>query len=148
MKAYYYFLFRIYRLYKDKNKESDAQALFSATAVSTVIVSFILLFLHGIANYFDLLPMFTNKYSAAFFMIVIGLINHYLFVRGKKFLNCGFQKDKKGGFLIVILILALGILFIVFANINRERIFKERADKVSNESRKESLEGKIRKWFE
>lgn len=148
MKAYYYFLFRIYRLYKDKNKESDAQALFSATAVSTVIVSFILLFLHGVANYFDLLPMFTNKYYAAFFMIVIGFINHYLFVRGRTFLNYGFQKDKKGGILIVSFIIAFGILFIVFTNINRDRIFKERAGKISNEPRKESLEGKIRKWLE
>lgn len=129
-------------------KESDVQTLFSTTAVSTVIVSFILLFLHGIANYFDLLLMFTNKYYAAFFIIVIGFINHYLFVRERKFMKYGFQKDKKGGVLIISFIIAFGILFIVFANINREKIFKERAGKISNEPRKESLEGKIRKWLE
>ena len=148
MKAYYYLLFRIYRLYKDKNKESDAQALFSATAVSTVIVSFIFLFLYGVANYFGFIPIVTNKLTLVFFTIAVGCINYYLFVRGRKFMDFCFQKDKRGGFLIVSFIIILSILFITLANINRDRIFNERAGEISNKPRKESLEGKIRKWFE
>ncbi len=37
---------------------------------------------------------------------------------------------------------------ILVGNINRQKIFKERENTQSNELKKESLEGKIRKWFE
>ena len=148
MKAYYYFLYRIYWMYKNKNKESDIQALYSATAVSTTIISINLVSLYGIADYFDVVAALENKYYVMFIMVIIGCINHYFFVREKKFLNCDFQKDKKGGVLIVAYLFALGILFTTLANINREKIFKERAGKILNAPRKESLEGKIRKWFE
>ena len=127
--------------------EIDDQALFSVTAVSTVIVSLALLLLIGIASYFDLFPMFPNKYYAALFMILIGFINHFLFVRKQKFMNYGFQKDKKGGFFIVFALVAFGVLFILCANINRQKIFKERMENGLNEPRKESLEGKIRQWL-
>lgn len=148
MKAYYYFLFRIYRLYKDKNRESDTQAIFSVTALSTVLLSFIFLFLYGVTSYFGLIPIVTNKSIIILFTVIVGCINYYLFVRGKKFMYFGFEKDKRGGFLIISFITMLAVLFITFANFNRDRVFRENAGKISNEPRKESLEGKIRKWFE
>lgn len=148
MKTYYYFLFRIYRYYKDKQGESDFQALFAATAVSTVVLSFHLIALYIVANYFGLLPIVTNKLIMVLFMVTIGCINHYCFVRERNFLNYDFQKDIKGGFLIVAYIILSLILVLILAQFNREKIFKEEAGKISNEPRKESLEGKIRKWFE
>jgi amino acid transporter len=148
MKAYYYFLFRIYRLYKDKNKESDSQALFSATAVSTTIISINLFSLYGIADYFDVVTALENKYYAMFIMVIIGCINHYFFVREKKFLNYDFRKDRKGGYLIVLYIILSALFAFTEGQYNREKIFHERAGKISTEPRKESLEGKLRKLFE
>ncbi len=148
MKAYYYLLFRIYRLYKDKNKESDNQALYSSTAVSTTILCFNLITIYLLVNYFGLIPIVTNKLIMVLFMVTVGCINHYFFVRERKFLNCDFQKDRKGGFLIVAYIIFTLILVLIVGQYNREKIFQERAGKISTEPRKESLEGKIRKWFE
>lgn len=148
MKAYYYFLFRIYRLYKDKEKESENQALFSATAVSTTTISINLFSIYGIADYFDKLPPLENKYHVIAIMITIGCINHYFFVRGKKFLNYGFRKDKRGGRLIITYIIFTFIFAVTEGHYNREKLFKERAGKISTEPRRESLEGKIRKWLE
>ena len=150
MKAYYYLLFWIYRYYKDKQNENEFEAIFSATSVSTVLVGFVLLFFHGLANYFNLLPMYPNKFYAIMFFIFIGLINYYFVVRKKKFLSFNFHKDRKGGIYIITFIIALSVSFIILANINREKIFKERRENPSIEQieRRPSLEGKIRKWFE
>lgn len=148
MKAYYYLLFRIYRLYKDKNKETDSQALFSATAVSTTILCFNLITIYFLLNYFGLLPIVTNKLIMVLFMVTVGCINHYFFVRERTFLNYCFKKDNKRGFLIVAYIIFSFIVVFIVGHFNRERIFKENVGKISNEPRKESLEGKIRKLFE
>ncbi|MFC0262376.1 hypothetical protein [Fontibacter flavus] len=148
MKVYYYFLFRIYRLYKDKNKETDSQALFSATAVSTTTLSINVFSFYGVLDYFDLVPTLENKYITILIMLIFGWINHYFFVRERKFLNYGFQKDKKGGFLIVAYLILSVFFAVTEAQFNRKKIFKENVGQISNEPRKESLEGKIRKWFE
>ncbi|MDR7131003.1 hypothetical protein J2X69_003362 [Algoriphagus sp. 4150] len=147
-RAYYYFLFRIYWYYKDKVKENDATALFSVTAVSTTLISINLLFLYGVMDNFNFTPMLTNKYYTVFIMVSIGFVNHYLFVRNKKFLNYGFEKDRKGGIYIVIYIILSFVFSFVEGKYNREKIFEGRADEISNEPQKESLEGKIRKWFD
>lgn len=148
MNAYNYILFRIYRFFIDQRKESNNQALFSVVVVSTVIVSYVFLFLLGIANYFDLLPMFSNKYYVALFTIIIGAINYYFFIKNKNFLNFNFKKDVNGGIIIVSLVLLFSVVFIIFANINRHKIFEDRRNNISNEVEEESLEGNIYKWLE
>lgn len=129
-------------------KESDAQALFSATAVSTTILCFNLIAIYLLVNYLGLIPIVTNKLIMVLFIVTVGCINHYFFVRERKFLSYDFQKDRKGGFLIVAYIIFTLILVLIVGQYNREKIFKKRAGEISNEPRKESLEGKIRKWFE
>lgn len=148
MKFYYYFLFRVYRLYKDKSHETDSQAVFSVTAVSTVILCFFILSLYGVANYLGFRPLFTEKSTTIVFVVVVGIINYFFIIRKKKFLNFNFEKDARGGLLIVLILVLLAAFFIVISNFNRERIFRENKDSKSNQPRKESLEGKIRKWFE
>ena len=101
MKPYYYLLFRIYSLYKDKYKESDTVALFSTIAVSTTILFINITTIYSLTNYFGFIPIITNKIVIVFCIVSIGLINYFSFVRGRKFMNYGFQKDKKGGVLIV-----------------------------------------------
>ncbi|WP_123947359.1 hypothetical protein [Chryseobacterium pennae] len=84
------------------------------------------------------------------FMVIIGFINYYFFVKDKRFLKYGFQKDRKGGIYIIIIFIFLGISLLILSNVNREKIFKERRENPSIEQieRRPSLEGKIRKWFE
>lgn len=150
MKAYYYFLFRIYRYYKDKRNESEFEALFSVMAVSSVILSFHLIGIYIITNYFDLVFIITNKLYMILFMVIMGCINYYFFVRDKKFLNFDFQKDKKGGIFIITYIIFLGISLIILSNINREKIFEERRrnPQIEKTETRKSLIGDIIKWFE
>ncbi len=76
------------------------------------------------------------------------IMNYYLFVRPKKFLECNFNKGVKGGVLIVLFILMIAISNVFIANLNRERIFKkQKFQQIEKVERKPSLEGKIRKWF-
>lgn len=150
MKVYYYLLFRVYRYYKDNQNENDFQALFSVTAVSSVILSFHLIGAYIITNYFDLVPIVTNKFYMILFMVVIGWGNYYFFIKKKEFLNYGFQKDRKGGIYIIIYISSLVALLLILSNINRKKIFEEKkkSPPIEQIEKRPSLEGKIRKWFE
>lgn len=148
MKAYNYFLFRIYKYYTDKENESEKMALFSVTAVSTVMISFVFLILHGVLNYFDLVQSVTNNLLIILFVLIVGVLNYYFFVKNKKFLEYGFLKDKRGGLLVISFILTLGIFFLVLANYNRAKIFEQNVNVVSKESQKESLEAKVKRYFE
>ena len=150
MKVYYYFLFRIYRYYTDKERESNLKALFAASVVSTVIVYFILLSIYGLLNYLDLVPMIKNKMYVIPFMVFLWFINYHLFVKNKKFINFDFQKDRKGGVIILVFIFVLGVSFILLSNANRTKIIEERKKNPPLEEveERQSLEGEIRKWFE
>lgn len=148
MKAYYYFLFRIYSLYKYKYNESETQALFSVTAVSSTVLCFNLITIYFLINYSGFIPIVTNKLVMVLFMASVGCFNHYFIVKSKAFFNYNFQKDRKGGFLVVCYIIFSLIIVLIVAQYNRNRIFNEQKGTIYYEPRKESFEGKIRKWFE
>ncbi|MDZ4146694.1 MAG: hypothetical protein U1C58_00265 [Flavobacteriaceae bacterium] len=79
------------------------------------------------------------------------MLNYYLFIRDKKFLERGFKKDKKGGVLIVVFILSIIFTFIGVANMNRAKIIKKIEDRGihnTKQLKKKSLEGRIRNWFD
>jgi amino acid transporter len=71
----------------------------------------------------QLLP---NKFSVITLMIVIGFVNYWFFIKPKKFLNYNFKADKKSGYAIIGFIVFLALMFVLIANKNREKIFKER----------------------
>ena len=148
MKVYYYFLFRLYRLHKDKMKENDSLALFSALAVSTTIVSINLITLYVVANYFGLMPIVTNKLHMVLSMLAVGFINYHFLIKRRRFMNYRFLKDRKGGILIIVYILFTFLINFYTGQYNREKIFKEKSNIAPKEAQKESLEGKIRKWLE
>lgn len=150
MKIYYYFLFRIYHYYKNRQSESENNVLFSTTVVSSLILNFHLIGVYFAANYFGLAPILTNKFYMILFMVVVGFFNYWFLIKRKLFLNYGFQKTKKGGIYVILYVVFLGITLLILANINRERIFEERRKNPSVEQieRRPSLEGKIRKWFQ
>lgn len=148
MKAYHYFLFRIYRFYIDKAKEHESIALVSVTSVSTLVVSINLIAIYLLANLFGLAPIFTNKLIVIIPMLVIGFINHHYFVKKKRFLTFGFQNDKIGGLLVVSYIVFSFLLTITIGHINRQKIFEGRTTEITHNPPRESLEGKIRKWLD
>jgi purine-cytosine permease-like protein len=144
MKAYYYLLYRIYKFYTDQIKEKSG-IMFSITAVSSVLIFFVLFTIYGFLNYLDLIPNFLDEKYVIIAMILIALVNYYFFIRKKRFLNYNFKKDFKGGASIVFFILVIAISYITVANFNRNKIFSNK--KIEQEGSKPSLEGRIRKWF-
>lgn len=125
MKAYNYFLFRIYMFYKDTIKEKNA-LIYSTAIVSSLLVNLNLMNIYYLFNYNDLSPSIPNKYYVIIFFVVSLLINYCLFVRRKFFLNQNFQKDKKGGFIIVAIVILTALFFIIIANLNREKIANQK----------------------
>ena len=147
--AYYYFLFRIFRFYKDRYKEGDKSAIWSVICVSTTCIGFNLLTVYFFFDFVDILPMFSNKYWAMSFMIGVGIVNYLFFIKDKKFLNCGFIKDRKGGAKIIAYFIISVAISIVIANFNREKIFAERRANPPTEEvvPQNSLERQIRDWW-
>ncbi len=123
MRAYYYLLFRVYQFYITKPKEKSI-ILFNVSAISTIVVYLPLFTLYLFLNYIDLLPMVSSKNYVILIMVLLGVVNYYLLVRPKKFLDYDFKKDFKGGVLIVLFLLIMVISFILIANYNRAKIFE------------------------
>jgi len=67
-----------------------------------------------------------NEFSVFIYVIIFGLLNYYFFIKDKKFLNYGFEADKKGGYFIVVFIILMAVSFVFIANKNREKISQER----------------------
>lgn len=134
MKTYYYFLFRIYWHFRDVVKEGHKMSLISTSLVSAFMLYFSLITISGLIDYFKTSSSadlgFNYKFWILFFLFVIWFLNYYLFVKPRDFLRKNFKKDKKGGFIIVFIILLIGILFVIGANKNREKIVKEREEKM------------------
>jgi amino acid transporter len=112
-----------------KNENDERTAVIITTTTSTFILySFILTIVSFIDFYifeiFDLI--IPNKMLVIMYMGVIGILNYRFFIKDKKFLNYNFKIDKKGGYAIIGFIAILALLFVLIANKNREKIFKER----------------------
>lgn len=129
MKTYYYLLFRLYDYYLRVRKEDAGLSLYFTVTASTLIVYFSLVLVVSLIdylshNFFNL--FIPNKYFIIAYLLVIGFLNYLFFIKNKKFLTYNFRNDKKGGYAIILYIIILGIVLIFFANVNREKIFKER----------------------
>ena len=136
MKQFNYLLFRLYDYYHRVRKEDAGLSLYFTVTASTLIIYFVF---YNILTYIDfyffkivnqLLP---NKFSIAVFIVVIGLLNYWLFIKDRNFLNYNFKSDKKGGYAIIGFIIFLALSFVFVANKNREKNFKERqSEKIEN----------------
>lgn len=128
MKAYYYLLFRIFNYYTEKGKESHKIAIMRTSLGSALLIYFTI---YTILIYLDFYcckisnVIIPNKFMILLYLLVIGFLNYWIFVKEKKFLNYNFKNDKKGGYAIIGFIILLALLFIFIANKNREEIFKE-----------------------
>ena len=123
MKAYYYFLYRIYMFYKRFEKSNFT---ITTSIVSSLVLIINLMSLVFILNYFDLVSNFPSKIVLILFMIFVWFMNYKLFVKKEKFLDFNFKKDKKGGYVVVSVFVITALLSIYIGNQNRVKIFNEK----------------------
>lgn len=57
-----------------------------------------------------------------FCLALFSWLNYSFFIKKKKFLEYGFEEGKKGGYLIIVYIAFVFVVFVVFANKNSERL--------------------------
>lgn len=130
MKLYYYFLFRIYWFFRDVVKEGHKMSLFSTSIMSIIILYFTLYGIVGFVYFFKVTASFNlginYKFWIVSFAVVLWGINYYSFIKPRNFLRQDFKKDRKGGLIIIFVVLLIGILFVSGANKNREKIFQEK----------------------
>jgi len=149
MRAYYYFLFRVYKFYTDRMKENDIPLIYVAS-ISTLLIFFNVFTVYSwliYSDYFnDIIP---SKYYVLIPIAIIWLLNYLVFVRRELFLECNFTKDIKGGLLIILYMVITAASFIIVANYNREKLLKHQQEHPVTEQVKQrpSLEGKIKKWW-
>lgn len=146
MKYYYYFLYRIHEFYRVKEKNYN-YPLLTTSVVSSFFISLNILAFYFFLEYKNLVIPIPNKVYIVILMIIVWWMNHFFIVKKGRFLKLKFKKDKKGGGLISAYILFSFIILISVGFFNRTKIFKQN-DKIRIEVKKESLEGRIRKWFE
>jgi hypothetical protein len=130
MRAYYYLLFRLYNtLSEPKKQNNEKTVIYLATSTSTFLLCFLILTIILFIDFyfFKILNQISpNKFIIILYMVVVGFLNYWFFIKGKKFLNYNFKTDKKGGYAIIGFITILALSFVFIANKNREKIFKER----------------------
>jgi hypothetical protein len=129
MKFYYYFLFRLYWTFRDFSKEGHKMSLISTSLASTFFLYFTLYTIIGLIYFFEVsssLNLGVNyKIWILSIMFILWILNYFLFIKPREFLRQDFKKDKKGGSVIISLIALLIFLFVLGANINREKIVEE-----------------------
>ncbi|GEM_PF-2314374 len=158
MKVYNYFAFSTYKLLESIFKKDNERLLVLKT--SFIISLLILLVLYSIKGIFEL-----NGYNDTvipplyiFLLIVIIWLPNYIYLNKKNFLMDNNVFSLKNVIQVLLFIIAVVTGFIIIANKNRERIFKERgySEKMINNGGKEafdpqkkpeSLEEEIRLWY-
>lgn len=121
MKAYQYFLFRIYMFYKDTMKEKDL-LIFYTSIVSALVIQINLISLYFALELIELVPSIPSKYFVILLGIIIFILNYYLIVKEKKFLNYSFNKGKLGGIFTIGIFILTAAFAITVANIHRAKI--------------------------
>lgn len=142
MRAYSYFLFRIYIFYRDIIREGNLRIFSSVSTVSSIFVSM---------NVFTLSEIISNYTLDAILifpcMILTMVLNYYLFIKRRSFLDCNFKTDKKGGVLVVLCMLFTVALLILAASKKRSRIEQKHSETLQIDSTRGSLEKDIRDWL-
>jgi len=123
LKAYNYFLFRVYMFYKRYEKGNFT---FSTSVVSTVLITINLMTLYLLLNYLDFLPDIPNKLFVVFFLMLIWIVNYFGIVRKEAFLRQNFRTDKTGGYLVVGVIIFTATFAIVVGAMNREKVLTQK----------------------
>lgn len=144
-----FFIVILNRVYFFLTKIKNQSPLFGASVIVALLIFFnignILLFKYSFSEGYHKINM-----GIGLFVLLIVFIGVFLFAKSRKMdiINGNLEVSTFKKFLIIAIFLFTIISFVFLANINRQKIFKEQENTQSNEPKKESLEGKIRKWFE
>ncbi len=144
-----FFIVILNRVYFILTKIKNQSPLFGASVIVSLLVFFnignIILFKYSFSESYHKINI-----GIGLFVLLIIFTIVFLFAKSKKqdIINDDIEISTFKKVVIIVIFLFTAILFIFLANINRQKIFKERKEVQSNEPKKESLEGKIRKWFE
>lgn len=137
MRLYNYLLFRLYLSFRDFSKENHKKAVLLTSLASVFFLFFVIYTILGVFYFFRDSTIIDLGINYEFWIIAIGFvlwfINYTFFINPQKFLRQGFKKDKLGGVIVIFVILLIGALFVIVANKNRDKIFKEfQDDKIQN----------------
>lgn len=105
-------------------------SLISTSIASILFLGFGFYTIIGFIYFFRVSTSINLGINYKFWILSIGFIlwilNYYLFIKPRNFLRKDFKKDKKGGLIIIFVVLLMGVAFIIGANKNREKIVKEK----------------------
>jgi len=110
--VYYYLIFRIYLFYIEVIKERDMPLLITSVVVST-LVFFNVFTLYAAAKLYLGFEFMYEVYALSILGFILFLLNYFLFLKPKEFLERNFDKSVPGSIGIVIYILITVIGFII-----------------------------------
>ena len=105
--------------HKDILKEKG-NLIYATTISTSAIISFNVMTIYFYLVSIDKLPLVPNKFYMIFFAGIIALAN-YSIIRTKKFLECNFRTDKKGGYIIVGFAVLSFIILFTFVDFNKSK---------------------------
>lgn len=137
------------RVYLFLTKVKNQSPLFGAVTLVTILISFSLLNTIGFYYTSKIEPIIINIPAFIGLSILI-FIPLFFYSKRNEYLITErvVTSHKTKNLLVIILYLFTFVSTIYLANINRTKIIEQTKQEQSIEPRKESLEGKIRKWFE
>jgi hypothetical protein len=127
-------------LAKVKNQSPFTAAVLLVSLIMNIIFNSII----GIYYIIIDKPNSFNLFYYISWLIITILMFVYSNKNKEKILNL--KTQKKDNYIVILFIIIFLIFFIKIANINREKIFSLK-EYDPNKPKKESLEGKIRKWW-
>lgn len=137
------------RVYFYLTKVKNRSPLLGAVVLVTILISFSILNVIGFYHLFEFEPLLVNipLFLIANLLIFISL---YFYAHKSKVLIAErvIPSFKTKNLLVAILFLLTLISTIYLASVNRDKISKQTKNDQSEKPRKQSLEGKIRNWFE
>ena len=137
------------RVYLFLTKVKNQSPLFGACGILMLLIyatlNNLILFFYAFKSY----PLKIKNYIDFIEMGLIFIaIYYYAYKNKQKVINHSLFSGVRNNLFVILLYIFTVVSFIFLANINRQKIFEQTKKEQSIKPRKESLEGKIRKWFE
>lgn len=93
-------------------------------------------------------PMITNNGRDFLILGIVFILMYWFSTKKRDQIEAArVEATKLQSWVVAVLFISTLVAFILLANVNREKIFNQVDSNSLNKPQKESLEGKIRKWF-
>lgn len=137
------------RVYLLLTKVKNQSPLFGAVTLVTILIDFSLLNIAGFYSVFRTEPIKVNI-PAFIGLSILTFVPLFFYSKRNEYLITErvITSHKTKNLIVIILYLFTFVSTIYLASINRTKIIEQTKQEQSIKPKKESLEGKIRKWFE